>query len=120
MIEASPHRKLTQKSQDRLRHKMFVLELLGTLSVRSDMGTVPLPAQQKRPLSLLAILALGGAHGISRPRIEAYLWPESTAPRARHALDQAVYALRRSLGADIIVANAQELRLNQELVSADV
>ena len=99
---------------------MFVLELLGTLSLRSDSGTVPLPAQQKRPLSLLAILALGGRHGMSRHRIEAYLWPESSAVRARHALDQAVYAIRRSLGGDVIIASAQELRLNPGLVSADV
>ena len=88
--------------------------------MRSDTGTVPLPAQQKRPLSLLAILALGGRHGMSRHRIEAYLWPESSAERARHALDQAVYAIRRNLGGDVIIASAQELRLNPELVSADV
>lgn len=99
---------------------MFVLELLGTVSLRSDTGTIPLPAQQKRPLSLLAILALGGRHGMSRHRIESYLWSESNAARARHALDQAVYAIRRSLGGDVIIASAQELRLNPELVSADV
>jgi DNA-binding SARP family transcriptional activator len=99
---------------------MFVLELLGTLSVRSDTGTAPLPAHQKRPLSLLAILALGGRHGMSRHRIEAYLWSESNAARARHALDQAVYAIRRSLGSDVVIASGQELRLNPELVSADV
>lgn len=99
---------------------MLVLELLGTVSLRSDTGKIPLPAQQKRPLSLLAILALGGQHGMSRHRIEAYLWSESNAARARHALDQAVYAIRRSLGGDVIIASAQELRLNPELVSADV
>src|SRR5687768_4832567 len=120
MIEIAPHRKLTQKSQDCLRQKMLVLELLGAVSLRSDTGTIPLPAQQKRPLSLLAILAIGGRHGVARHRIEAYLWSESNAARARHALDQAVYAIRRSLGGDVIIASAQELRLNPDLVSVDI
>lgn len=99
---------------------MFVLELLGTLSLRGDTGEVPIAAQQKRPLSLLAILALGGRQGTSRHRVEAYLWPESNSPRARHALDQAVYAIRRNLAGNVVIATGQELRLNPELVSVDV
>src|SRR6266550_45106 len=119
MIEVSPHQKLTQKSQAASRKRMLVLELLGTLSLRGDTGPVPLAAQQNRPLGLLALLALGGKQGISRHRLEAYLWPESTAERARHALDQAAYNLRRTLGA-VISSTGQELRLNPELISADV
>ena len=100
---------------------MLVLELLGTLSLRNDNGPVPPAAvQQKRPLSLLAILALGGRQGISRHRIESYLWSESNAARARHALDQAVYAIRSKLGSEVILSTGQELRLNPELVSTDV
>jgi DNA-binding SARP family transcriptional activator/Flp pilus assembly protein TadD len=99
---------------------MLVLELLGTLSLRDDARRVPRAAQQNRPLGLLALLALGGRQGVSRHRIEAYLWPESTAERARHALDQAVYAVRRTLGTDVIVSTGQELRLNQEFVGVDV
>jgi DNA-binding SARP family transcriptional activator/Tfp pilus assembly protein PilF len=99
---------------------MLVLELFGTLSLRDDTARVPLAAQQKRPLGLLAILALGGKQGMSRHRIEAYLWPESNAARARHALDQAVYAIRHNLGSDVILSTGQELRLNQEFVSPDI
>jgi len=99
---------------------MLVIELLGTLSLRADIGSVPLVAQQKRPLALLAVLALGGKQGLSRQRIESYLWPESDAERAGHALNQAVYAIRQSLGDDIILSTAQDLRLNQELVGVDV
>ena len=71
-------------------------------------------------MGLLAILALGGRAGISRRRIEAYLWPESAADRARHALDQAVYAIRRSLGSDVIVGTAQELALNPARFCVDL
>ena len=99
---------------------MLVLELFGTLSLRDTAGRVPLAAQQKRPLGLLAILALGGKNGMSRHRIEAYLWPDSNAARARHALDQAVYAIRHNLGGDVVLSTGQELRLNEELISPDI
>src|SRR5437899_8261001 len=99
---------------------MSILELLGTLSLRNETGPIPLAAQQKRPLGLLAILGLAGRQGLSRDRIEAYLWPESSGARAQHALDQAVYAIRHALGSDVIVATGRELRLNPELVQVDV
>src|SRR6202040_1185345 len=98
---------------------MLVLELLGTLCLRDDTGPVPLAAQQKRRLGLLAILGLGGRQGLSRDRIEAYLYPESADERARHALDQAVYAIRHALGSDFILSTGRELRLNPELVQVD-
>jgi DNA-binding SARP family transcriptional activator len=99
---------------------MFVLELLGRLSLRGDTGPVPIPAQQKRPLGLLAILALGGVHGRSRDQIEVYLWPESSGALARHSLDQTVYAIRHALGNDLILSTGRELRLNPDLVEVDV
>src|SRR2546423_5375296 len=99
---------------------MLVVEVLGTLSLRAETGAVPLVAQQRRPLALLAVLALGGKQGLSRHRIESYLWPESEADRAHHALNQAVYAIRQSLGNDVILSTAQDLRLNQQLVGVDV
>ena len=99
---------------------MLVIELLGTLSLRDEAGLIPLATQQKRPLGLLAILALGGRQGLSRHRIEAYLWSESTTARARHALDQAVYNIRHALGRDVILSTGQELRLNPEFVRVDV
>src|SRR2546427_5185346 len=99
---------------------MSILELLGTLSLRNETGPIPLAAQQKRPLGLLAILGLAGRQGLSRDRIEAYLWPESSGARAQHALDQSVYAIRHALGSAFILATARELRLNAELVRVDV
>ncbi|HEY3222120.1 MAG TPA: BTAD domain-containing putative transcriptional regulator [Gemmatimonadales bacterium] len=99
---------------------MLTLELLGTLSLRDESRPVPVAAQQKRPLGLLAILGLGGKPGVSRDRIEAYLWPESSGARAQHALDQTVYAIRHALGGDVIVATGRELRLNPDQVRVDV
>src|SRR5213080_4850883 len=99
---------------------MLILELLGTLSLRDEARPVPVPAQQRRPLGLLAILGLGGKPGLSRDRIEAYLWPESSGARAQHALDQTVYAIRHALGSTVILATGRELRLNPDLVRVDV
>src|SRR3989442_14465156 len=118
MIGCPPHENLTQNSQSSA--KMLVLDLLGTLSLRNDTRPVPVAAQQKRPLGLLAILGLAGGQGLSRDRIEAYLWPESSGTRAQHALDQTVYAIRHALGSDFILSTARELRLNPELVRIDV
>src|SRR6202051_2674513 len=99
---------------------MLVLELLGTLSLRNETPPVPVSAQQKRSLGLLAILALAGRQGFPRDRIEAYLWPESSAPLARHSLDQTVYAIRHALGSDFILSSGRELRLNPDLVQVDL
>src|SRR6266487_452111 len=99
---------------------MLILELLGTLSLHDETRPVPVAAQQRRPLGLLAILGLGGKPGLSRDRIEAYLWPESSGARAQHALDQTVYAIRHALGRDLILSTAREFRLNAELVRVDV
>src|SRR6266480_1261377 len=119
MIGGPPQPNLTQNSQTSLRGKMLVLELLGTLSLRNATPPVPVSAQQKRSLGLLAILALAGRQGFPRDRIEAYLWPESSAPLARHSLDQTVYAIRNALGSDFILSTGRELRLNPDLVQVD-
>src|SRR2546427_6752947 len=120
MIGGRPHENLTQNSQSSLTEKMLVLDLLGTLSLRNETHPVPVAAQQKRPLGLLAILGLSGRQGLARDRIEAYLWPESSGARAHHALDQTVYAIRQALGSDLILSTARELRLNSNLVRVDV
>src|SRR5256886_11307154 len=120
MIGRPPHENLRQNSQSWIREKMLVLGLLGTLSLRNETDPVPVAAQQKRPLGLLAILGLSGRQGLSRDRIEAYLWPESSGARAQHALDQTVYAIRHALGSDFVLVTARELRLNPALVRVDV
>jgi len=120
MIGRSPQKKLTQESKISLGGKIFVLELLGTLSLGADTGPVPVAAQQKRPLGLLAILALSASRGLSRDRVEAYLWPESSAARARHTLDQVVYAIRQALGSDVLFSTGRELRMNPEFIRADI
>ncbi|MBL8986510.1 MAG: hypothetical protein JNJ80_09570 [Gemmatimonadetes bacterium] len=68
--------------------------------------------------ALLALLAVGGARGVSRDRLLLYLWPDATDERARHSLSQTVYSINRQLG-EVISARGTEVRLDAA-VSSDV
>lgn len=99
---------------------MIQLKVLGTLSLLNGTDPVPPEARQKRRIALLALLAVAGKRGISRDRLQSYLWPESSSDRARHALDQLVYAARRSLGANPILAEGRDLRLDTAIIETDL
>ncbi|MBA3343435.1 MAG: tetratricopeptide repeat protein [Gemmatimonadaceae bacterium] len=99
---------------------MFLLKLLGSFSLLCDTAPVPPGAQQKRRVGLLALLAIGGERGVSRDRLQSYLWPESPASRSRHALDQLIYATRRSLGSDPILSEGRDLRLDPSIMDSDI
>jgi DNA-binding SARP family transcriptional activator len=97
------------------------LETLGTLSLKGSVTSVNAAdqRQQRRRLALLAILAASDKLGRSRDQLLLLLWPESTEKKARHSLDQLLYAIRSSLG-DSIFAGINPLRLNSSVISADV
>jgi len=91
------------------------LKTFGGLSLdRSDASGL-----RPRVLGLLAILAAAGSKGVTRDRVMAVLWPETDEDRARHALSQTLYSVRRDLG-DVIVAAGATLRLDPEQITADV
>jgi DNA-binding SARP family transcriptional activator/Flp pilus assembly protein TadD len=99
---------------------IFRLKLFGGIALESATQPVATSAQQRRRLSLLAVLALSGERGATRDTIQAYLWPENSTERARHALEQLLYSTRRDLGPDSILSTATELRLNSSVVLPDV
>ena len=80
----------------------------------SGAATGPRP----RPLALLAILA-ASSKGTSRDHLLGVLWPETEPERARHALSQAVYSLRRDLGNDVLVSTPG-LLLDPSRMSSDI
>lgn len=96
------------------------LRTLGGLAVEGDPRPVLGAATQRRPLALLALLASARDRGVSRDKLLGYLWPESSADKARHLLNQALYALRRNLAADDLFLGSSELRLNPGALSADM
>ena len=73
----------------------------------------------RRRLALLAVLAAGGDRGRSRDQLLLLFWPEATQSRARHSLDQLLYALRNSLG-ESVFDGVNPLRLNPDVVGSDV
>lgn len=77
-------------------------------------------ATQRRRLALLAVLASAGSRGASRDKLVGLLWPERDAEKARHALAQWLFLLRRDLRADGVVVGTTELRLDPSKIRCDV
>jgi DNA-binding SARP family transcriptional activator len=92
------------------------LETFGALRLTDEAGA-GLPGQRRR-LALLALLAVAGPRGLSRDKLQAYLWPEGDAEGARHALEQAIYGLRRQLGEELFTG-ANPLTLNPAVLASD-
>ena len=98
--------------------KTLQLQTFGGLRVENDARGAE-SGPRPRPLALLAILAIAGSNGVSRERLLGVLWPESPPDRARHALSQTLYSLRRDLGAEVVLSTP-DLRLDTRLITSDV
>lgn len=98
---------------------MLLLRVLGGLSLENNGSTISGPAGQRKRLSLLAMLACAGDRGVTREKLLGVFWPESDTERARGALKQSLYTLRRELGGPEIVFGSSELRLNGAAIQCD-
>ena len=98
---------------------MLRLRTFGGLSIENGASIGGAPAS-RRPLALLALLAVKGRRGLSRDTIVALLWPDSDADRGRNSLSQVISVLRRELGADHVLLGAAELRVNPDVLACDV
>jgi DNA-binding SARP family transcriptional activator len=96
---------------------MLRLGTFGGLVLHDQAGEAVIP--QRRRLALLALLAVAGRRGLSRDKVLAYLWSESSPENARHALDQLLYAIRKQVSHPLI-SGVDPLRLNPATVTADV
>lgn len=96
------------------------LKLFGGLSIETESGPLTGRAVQRRRLALLALLACARESGLSRDRLIAYLWPEADAESGRRFLSDSVYRINQALGGDAILAAGNELRLDTQLLPADV
>jgi DNA-binding SARP family transcriptional activator len=96
---------------------MLHLTTFGGLSLAD--GEASDVAIQRRRLAMLALLASAGKRGLTRDKLNAYLWPASASRDARHSLEQLLYSLRRQLGAQVFVGT-DPLRLNADIILSDV
>ncbi|HKV71807.1 MAG TPA: BTAD domain-containing putative transcriptional regulator [Gemmatimonadales bacterium] len=99
---------------------MLRLTLLGGLSLTGNGQPLGPVASHPRRLALLAALAAVGERGIARDRLLLLFWPDSDTKRARAALKQTVFALRRDSAIPDLILGTAQLRLNRERVSCDV
>ncbi|MEO8563082.1 MAG: protein kinase [bacterium] len=99
---------------------MLWLKTFGGLSLESDRGQVGGAAAQRRRLGILAVLATAGVRGLTRDKLIGLLWPDVGEARARSALSQALYALKRATGEDELVLGYDRIALNARVVTADV
>jgi len=88
---------------------MLRIRLLGELAVETSTGPIEL-AGSWRARSLLAWLALNpGTH--QRAEVAARFWPEVLDSSARASLRNAIWALRRSLGTEALLATRERVGL---------
>lgn len=102
---------------------MIRFQTFGTPELRAADGRAHLSilAQPKRT-ALLAYLAVASPRGYHRrDTLLGLFWPESETERARHSLNQAIYALRSTLGEGVLVSRgSEEVGLAPETIWCDV
>jgi TolB-like protein/DNA-binding SARP family transcriptional activator/tetratricopeptide (TPR) repeat protein len=99
----------------------FELRTLGTLRVAGvgDATVIGDHGHQRRRLAVLAVLAAAGDRGRSRDQLLGLFWPDVDQSRARHSLEQLLYAIRTSIGADVFIG-VNPLRLNAAVIRSDI
>jgi DNA-binding SARP family transcriptional activator len=99
---------------------MLQLRTLGGLTLTRGEENLTGAVTQRRRLAILALLAVAHDGGMSRDKLQAYLWPESDAGRARHVLNQLLYAQRRQAGVAGLFLGQKTLRLNPAVIQTDI
>src|ERR1700733_6056054 len=80
-------------------HERFRVHVLGQFRLLTEDTPVTLSPRLRKPQELLqALISLGGTEVSAGVLIDA-LWPDSEGDAAYHALETALYRLRRLLGA---------------------
>lgn len=98
------------------------LRILGGLGLEGggDRNASSILRQPKR-VALLAYLAAGPEGGFRRrDSLVGLFWPESSPESARHSLRQALYVLRREVGADVLRTRGdEEVGVSPEAIECD-
>jgi DNA-binding SARP family transcriptional activator len=99
---------------------MLRLRTFGGLTLSRGEENLTGAVTQRRRLALLALLAVARDTGLSRDKLLAWLWPDADAERARHVLNQLLYAQRRQVGDAALFTGQKTLRLNRVVMTTDV
>jgi alkylhydroperoxidase/carboxymuconolactone decarboxylase family protein YurZ len=85
------------------------VRVLGGLEVEVGGARADALADGGRALELLGVLVALGGSDVDGGRIATELWPDSEGDAARHALETALYRLRKALGDPALVVQAHGL-----------
>jgi DNA-binding SARP family transcriptional activator len=95
------------------------LRTFGGLAITNGGGAVDEARLQRRQLALLAVLAAEAPAGVTRDRLLSLFWPDKDTEKARHALDQLLYGIRRALGAEVLISGPANLAINAAVLPSD-
>ena len=96
------------------------LKAFGGLAVINGEDRAEEVRIQRRQLAVLVVLAAESSAAVSRERLVGLLWADTDEMRARHALDQVLYAVRRALGSEVVVSGATSLQFDPAVLPSDV
>jgi DNA-binding SARP family transcriptional activator len=96
------------------------LRTFGSVYLTRDGEMMSGAAGQRRLLAILAVVAVAGDEGISRDKLLGLLWTEADPDKARHALTQSLYHIKKALGVERVFAPGVDLRLDPASISSDV
>ena len=95
----------------------FTLAILGRLELSGPNGAVEMPG--RKATCLLAYLACTAPQPQQREKLAALLWGSHFEAQARQNLRQALFHLRRTLGADAFILGEAEVSLAPGSLSCD-
>lgn len=107
-------------NQTRVNWNVLRLTTFGGIRLMRGREDLTGAATQRRRLAILSVLAVAGERGWSRDKLLGLLWPESETEKARHVLNQLLYAQRQFAGKDSLFLGKKTLRLNPEVIWTDV
>jgi DNA-binding SARP family transcriptional activator/TolB-like protein len=99
---------------------VYTARFFGGATVEGPDGPLAGRIAQRRQLALVAVLSRHIDRPVARDRLLALLWPEAPAERARRALADGVYLIRRALGESSVISLGDDLLLVRDQVASDV
>jgi DNA-binding SARP family transcriptional activator/TolB-like protein len=99
----------------------YSLSILGPLELTGrDGAPVQSVLHQPKRAALLAFMAAAPAGARTRAELLEVFWADSGEEEGRHALSQAIYYLRRSLGRTALVVDGETVGLAADVVRTDI
>ncbi len=97
---------------------MIELLTLGDSTIRRDGAECAGLTTQRQKVALLSYIAVEGP--VDRGSLLTLFWPEREEEKARHSLSQALYALRKEVGQELVSVAGDRIGLVAGAVSVDV